>query len=489
MASYPHPHARRAFLAVAATLSALVTVVAGVAMGAYFWTRSQIEVIPPPPAVAGMSGSTGQPDIAGVCDERACNYLLLGSDSRAGLSEEEQVQFGTDEDLGGENRSDTIILVHTDPDDREATFLSFPRDLWVEIPGVGSGKINSAFEGGIEGGGAHRVARTIEELTGLRIHHVLYVDLAGFQQLIDALGGVDLCIPSYQVNTPGWLPQHTGDGGVQEVYYGEPGHVADPNTGLDVTPGCQHLDGTTALAYVRTRQLPCDAIPDFARIGRQQQFLRAVVSELLSPARLLSLPRLVPELLQSVVVDEGLRNPAELVYLAGTLDGVNTGAAEFRSVPSVPDELYVNGQYLSIVRAVEPDATKLFRRIEAGMPLGELGKQLPAVPPSPATIAVAVVGGDGSSSGVLDVLTAGGFNTGAGVLGRAEVGSPVRGSVILYRDGLEPEAQVVGSYAGGLDLVAVPASALPDGVDVAVVVTDRYEIPAPDSAGTSDCPA
>ena len=112
MASHPHPHVRRTLLAVAASLSALVTVVAAVTMGAYFWTRSQIETLRPPTA----TGATAEPDIAGVCDERACNYLLLGSDSRSGLTPEEQVQFGTDEDIGGENRSDTIILVHTEPD-------------------------------------------------------------------------------------------------------------------------------------------------------------------------------------------------------------------------------------------------------------------------------------------------------------------------------------------------------------------------------------
>jgi LCP family protein required for cell wall assembly len=469
-----------------AAFAALVTVVSGIAMGAYFWTRSQIEVFEPPPAADGPGPV--QEDIAGVCDERSCNYLLLGSDSRAGLSREEQIQFGTDEDIGGESRSDTIILVHTDPDQREATFLSFPRDLWVEIPGVGMGRINTAFEGGIDGGGAHRVARTVKQLTGLRINHVLYVDLAGFQNVVDTLGGVDLCIPAYQVNTPGWLTQHTGDGGIESIYYEEPGHVADPNTGLDVTPGCQRLDGTTALAYVRTRQLPCDSIPDFARIGRQQQFLRAVISELLTPSRLLSLTSLIPDLLGNVVVDEGLRNPAELVYLAGTLDGVNTGAADFRSVPSVPQGITVDGQFLSVVRPVEPEATALFKRIAEGRPLGDLGKNLPQVPPSPANIAVAVAGPEDASSAVFDVLTDAGFNTAAGVIGRRAVNPPVPGAVIVYREGLESEAEVVGSYAGGLELVPVPASTLPEGVDVAVVVTRAYEIPEPDPTAAPECP-
>lgn len=485
MASHPHPHVRRTLLAVAASLSALVTVVAAVTMGAYFWTRSQIETLPPPTA----TGATEEPDVAGVCDERACNYLLLGSDSRSGLTPEEQVQFGTDEDIGGENRSDTIILVHTEPDQKQATFLSFPRDLWVDIPGMGEGRINTAFEGGIEGNGAYRVARTIRNLTGLQINHVMYVDLAGFQNLVDTLGGVDLCIPSYQVNTPGYLTQHTDDGGVTSVYYEEPGRIADPNTGLNVAPGCQRLDGTMALAYVRTRQLPCDSIPDFARIGRQQQFLRAVISELLSPSRLLGLTNLVPDLLGNIVVDEGLRNPAELVYLAGTLQGVNTGAADFRSVPSVPEGITVDGEYLSVVRAVEPDATRLFRRIAEGRPLGDLGRNLPQVPPSPANIAVVVAGPNEAAAPVFDVLTEGGFNTAAGIVGKGEVDSPVRGAVIVYREGLEAEAKVVGSYAGALELVPVPASALPDGVDVAVVANAAYEIPPPDTSGGQECPS
>ena len=117
---------------------------------------------------------------------------------------------------------------------------------WL-FPGMGEGRINTAFEGGIEGNGAYRVARTIRNLTGLRINHVMYVDLAGFQNLVDTLGGVDLCIPAYQVNTPGYLTQHTGDGGVTSVYYEEPGRIADPNTGLDVAPGCQREGVGSAL--------------------------------------------------------------------------------------------------------------------------------------------------------------------------------------------------------------------------------------------------
>ena len=461
MVDHPHPHVRRTFLAGAASVSAFIAIVAAVSMGTYFWARGQINVIPDPPEGEGTEAA--EPDIAGVCDERACNYLLLGSDSREGLTPEEQIAFGTDEDIGGENRSDTIILVHTEPDQRQATFLSFPRDLWVEIPGVGEGKINSAFEGGIDGGGAQRVARTVRQLTGLRINHVLYVDLAGFQGLVDALDGVDMCVP---------YP------------------MQDELTGLDIQAGCQHFDGSTALAYVRTRHQPCDTIPDFARIGRQQQFMRAVVSRLLSPGELLRLPTLVPELLDNLVVDEGLRNPAELVYLAGTLDGVNTGAADFRSVPSTPAGTYVNGEYVSIVRSIEPQATQLFERIKVGRPLGDLGRQLASIPPSPANIVVTVVdkGAGIVATDMLGVLTEGGFDTSPGLVGRADVRSPVKGSAIVYREGSEPEAKVVGTYFRDLPLVAAPAGVLPAGVDVAVVATATYEIPPPSTEAPVECP-
>ena len=459
-----HPHWRRGFLASTATVSAFVMLVSAFAMGTYFWARGQISTIPDfPPVDAIAGGATPEPEIAGICDDRACNYLLLGSDSREGLTPEEQIAFGTDADIGGENRSDTIILVHTEPDQREAVFLSFPRDLWVDIPGVGTGRINSAFAGGIKGGGAQLVARTVKNLTGLPIHHVLYVDLAGFQGLVDALSGVDMCVP---------FP------------------MQDELTGLDIPGGCQHFDGVTALAYVRTRHQPCDAVPDFARISRQQQFMRAVISRLLSPGELLRLPTLVPELLDNLVVDEGLRNPAELVYLAGTLDGVNTGAADFRSVPSVPAGEYVNGQYLSIVRAVEPQASQLFERIKQGRPLGDLGTELSSTPPSPANIVVQVVDRRSGTiaANAFNALTDGGFNTSAGIVHGASFQAPVKGSVIVYREGAEPQAKVVGAYHRNLDLVAAPAGTLPAGVDVAVVLTPSYESPPPSTEPQVECP-
>lgn len=455
---------RGPFLAVTAGVAALVTLLASFGMGAYVWADRQrttlsIDTLEPAPgdepAVA--------PDILGRCARRACNYLLLGSDSRQGLSPEEQEAFGTDEDIGGENRSDTIILVHTRPSQKQALFVSFPRDLWVDIPGMGEGRINSAFEGGVEGNGPARVARTVKELTGMPIHHVLYVSLAGFQGLVDALGGVDLCIP---------YP------------------MTDELTGLDVDAGCQRLDGAMALAFVRTRHQPCDRVPDFARIGRQQQFLRAVVSALLSPGRLVDLPSLVPRLLDNLVVDEGL-NVADLVYLAGTLEDVGTGAADFRSVPTHPVGITVDGRYLSVVDEIEPDAGELFERIRNGQPLGDLGTELEQTPPSPATIVAAVYDrGNAEVAGeVFEILTEGGFNTEPGLLPGTAIDPPRTGPAILFREGSEAMAKVVGTYFGNMELVPVPPRLLPNGEDVAVVVTGDYRLPEPPAEGDQvECP-
>ena len=455
-----HAHLRRAFLAGAAALSFLVTILAGGAMGVYFWTQNQIQYIPPAPGAS----PGGDIDIGGPCVRHACNYLLLGSDSRAGLTKEEQQIFGDNQHIGGVFRSDTIIVVHVEPGEKKAVFLSFPRDLWVDIPGHGFNRINAAFEGGIEGGGAQLVARTITSITGLRINHSLYVDLAGFQSVVDALGGVDMCVP---------YP------------------MRDPLTQLDIRAGCQHFDGRTALAYVRTRHQPCDLIPDFARISRQQQFLRAVIAKMLSPSELIHLPSLVPAVLKGVRVDRGL-NTAELAYLAGQLNGVNAGNVDFRVVPSTPAGVTVNGQYLSIVRMLEGPARELFTRLRDGRRLGDVGLTQEQTPPSPAVIKVGVYDrrSAGVASRVYTTLTEGGFDTSIPVQDIATLGpSSVKGSAILYvakaTDG-KAMADVVHGYLSNLPEVPVARGVL-RGVSIAVVVGSKYDVPPPSTSGPVNC--
>ena len=394
-------------------------------------------------------GSAASPDPAvGPCADNVCNYLLLGSDSRKGLTPAEIELYGP-ADSGGTARSDTIMLVQLDPRREKAVVLSFPRDLWVQIPGRGWGKINTSFEGGVSGGGPLRVARTVHQLTGLRINHFLYVDLRGFQRVVDTIGGVEMCIP-------------------YDVY--------DRLAGLDLDAGCQRLDGRQALAYVRARHLRCDeAAPDLRRISRQQQFLRAVLNQLLDPRELVRAPGLVGPVLENLKRDPDLA-VADLAYLVGRLRGISTGAVAFRAVPAVPDTVPTSVGDLSILRAT-PSARDLFEALRAGGPLPRSGIDLVNTPTSPANIVAAVLddASAGAAAGVEEILSTSGFDVTPGIVPASGTGVRVHGPAIVHdADHLE-QAEVLAQFFPGLRL---RQAEVPSGWDVAVVVTAGYEPPA-----------
>jgi LCP family protein required for cell wall assembly len=459
-AQTPPPHGRlvRLFLAVSASLALLIA--AGTAYGILEYRAAGAETPPltiPSPTPGGA---------VGPCVDDVCNYLLLGSDSRANLSPAQQKEFGTNADIGGSNRADTIMLVHTDPKLQKAIILSFPRDLYVNIPEIGMGKINSAFQGGVNGGGPARMVQTVHDLTGLTINHVLYVDLAGFQGVVDTLGGVTMCISGENVNTPGDVETPTSTGTTTMVFHPEVGYIVDPYTGLDVKPGCQTLDGTQALAYVRTRHLRCDsAAPDFYRITRQQQFLRAVINRLLQPAEVAKLPAQIGPVMRNLRKDKDLKI-ADLVYLVGQLRGISTGAAEFRSVPS-----YVASSTSPLY--MDKSAEQIFKAIREGKPIGGVGTTSPYTPPSPATIVAPVVdhASGGKAQDVEQILSDSGFDISKGVFGAGAYGATVPGNVIAYAPGHDLEAKVVQQYFPGLPLREVKG--LPD--RVAVSITASYK--------------
>jgi LCP family protein required for cell wall assembly len=471
----------RVIVAVTASLSLVVGVVG--AASAVRWVQLRGDGV-----VAGYTPKepSGAPVPTGGCVDRPCNYLLLGSDSRAGLPTDQQQQFGTNKDIGGSNRADTIMLVHTDPALQKAIVLSFPRDLWVQIAdGHGHDKINAAFEGGVNGGGPQLMADTVSRLTGLRIDHYLYIDLAGFEKVVETLGGVTLCIPDYQVNTPGILYQHTASGGEQPIEYPEVGHIADPNTGLDVTPGCQRLDGYQALAYVRTRSLPCDTIPDFARISRQQQFLRALINQMLRPTELAKAPGLIGPILASMHRDSGFL-PGDLVYLVGQLRGLSTGNVEFRAVPGTGGTR--DGKSVVLM---DRTAEQIFGAIRDGKQLGDIGTSLLDTPPSEANTTVAVIdaGAAAKAADVETLLSNAGFDVSPGV-SQGSVPAGVTGSAIVFQPGKDAYAGVAHSYFPNLPVVeSKRLTAAP----VAIVVTPGYTAapsgsPSPSPSGSA-CPA
>jgi anionic cell wall polymer biosynthesis LytR-Cps2A-Psr (LCP) family protein len=475
-----HGKVTRALVGVTASLALLVGLVtAGLAVR---WV--QLRDVATDPIWKDVA-PPGTPAPTGPCADQACNYLLLGSDSRAGLSPEQQEQFGTDESFGGANRADTIMLVHTDPRLQKAIVLSFPRDLWVAIPGRGHDRINTAFEGGLRHGGAQVTAQTVANLTGLEIHHYLYVDLEGFRRTVNTLGGVDMCIPAYNVNTPGWLTATAPNGEPTQIYYGQAGHIADPNSGLNIEPGCQRLGGDQALAYVRARHLPCDHIPDFARIGRQQQFLRAVVNQMLQPSVAVRAPALVEPVLRNLRRDADLL-PSDLVYLVGQLRGLSTGAVEFRTVPGVAATI----EEKAVLR-MDPSADEIFRAIKESRPIGNVGTTLVNTPPSEANTKVAVVDANsgGTASAVEGVLADSGFDVSPGIWPASEAAIDVTGPAIVFRPGASASAQVVAAYFPDLQLIPSPDLR---GAQVAIVIPSSYTLIRPGQggggSGSSKCP-
>nr|WP_264067004.1 LCP family protein [Mycolicibacterium komossense] len=178
-------------------------------------------------------------------------WLLVGSDSRAGLTEAQQAELSTGGDLGN-GRTDTILLVHVPGvgSSTPTTMVSIPRDSYVPIPGHGEDKINAAFAIG----GAPLLARTVEQATGLRLDHYAEVGFDGFAVLVDALGGVTAC-PADPID--------------------------DPLAGIDLPAGCQTLDGRSALGYVRSRATPR---ADLDRMTNQRRFMADLLSRATSPA-------------------------------------------------------------------------------------------------------------------------------------------------------------------------------------------------------------
>ena len=180
-------------------------------------------------------------------DTPGTNYLIVGSDSRKGLTAAQRKQLHTGNDSG--QRTDTIMLLHDGSG--PSLLMSIPRDSLVAIPGHGTTKINAAFAYG----GPKLLIQTVEDLTGVRIDHYVEIGFGGFVNVVDAVGGITIC------------PQHNMD---------------DKLANLHVKKGCQHADGRVALAYARSRHAD-PKLGDVARGGQQREVVSAVGHKALSP--------------------------------------------------------------------------------------------------------------------------------------------------------------------------------------------------------------
>lgn len=174
-------------------------------------------------------------------------YLLAGSDSREALTASGRSQLAA-ESAG--SRADTIMLLYVPVRGRPA-LVSIPSDSYLEIPGHGRNKVSAAYAFG----GPQLLVETLEKRTGLRIDGYAEVGFEGFVDVIDAMGGIQMCPPKA---------------------------IKDRESNLDIPAGCQHFDGRTALGYVRMRK--ADPAGDLGRVNRQREMVAAVAKEVASPS-------------------------------------------------------------------------------------------------------------------------------------------------------------------------------------------------------------
>ncbi|WP_346619664.1 LCP family protein [Blastococcus montanus] len=306
----------------------------------------------------------------------AMNLLLVGNDSRSALTDEQLAELNAGTDSG--TNTDTMILVHVPADGSRASFVSFPRDSWVEIPGHGEDKLNAAYaygyaaaddaadEAARQAAGAQLLVRTISRLTGLQIDHYAEVDLLGFFELSSVVGGVEVNLCE-AVDDREW-------------------------SGAVFPAGPQTISGADALRFVRQRHgLPGG---DFDRIVRQQVFIAGVLRKMLSEDVLLDLSKqreLVQAAAESLTVDEDLN----LLQLAEQMQSVTTGSIEFQTVPNLGIDREGSA---SIVR-LEDEATlrQFFAQLSAEPEDAAPEDAAPADPVDPSEVAVAVFNGSGTS--------------------------------------------------------------------------------------------
>lgn len=229
------------------------------------------------------------PDGDRPAEQPGTTYLMVGSDSRGDLTAEERKELGTGNASG--QRTDSIMVLHTG--DGPNLLMSIPRDSLVEIPGHGTSKINAAYAFG----GAKLLTRTVEGATGIRIDHFVEIGFGGFVDLVDAVGGIEVC------------PKND---------------MKDPLAKLDIEAGCQEVDGPTALGYARSRKTYTEN-GDIDRARAQREVVSAIGRKaaspwsVLNPVRYYRLNMAAPE---ALAVSEGT-TPFSMVQWAWAMTRVN----------------------------------------------------------------------------------------------------------------------------------------------------------------------
>ncbi|MCU1603981.1 MAG: LytR family transcriptional regulator [Modestobacter sp.] len=421
--------------------------------------------------VDGIPGSS-QP--GGQDDGRAQNILLIGDDHRpANASPEELALLSTGQD-GGSTNTDTMMVLHLPAAGGGApTVISFPRDSWVDIPGFGKGKLNSAFahgaaNGGGDAGGIQLLVQTLQNLSGLSISHFVRVSLIGFYDIANVLGPIQVCL-----NRP----------------------ARDPLSGTNLPAGISTLNAKQALSFVRQRHGLLRG--DLDREVRQQYFLSAELHKVVSAGTLLN-PGKQQQLLGAVSsaleTDPGL----DLLALADRFSSLSADAVTYATIPitGTPTITDANGNPVSIV-SVDFAALPAFIDHILGTRAAASTSSAPGPAPSapapavdPATVTVHVVNGTGraglaaSNAAALAQL---GFRTDAPTNGATR-----RTTTIAYPAGMQAQAQALVAYVPGASVVtdtAVRQVTLNLGTDGAQVSQTTAPAGPPSTPSASASPA
>ncbi|MGW7605759.1 LCP family protein [Streptomyces sp. NPDC054766] len=277
------------------------------------------------------------------------NILILGSDSRAGAN----AALKTGNVSGA--RSDTALVVHIPEGRKKAVAISIPRDTLVTRPEcteADGSKVASArrvmFNSVYSQVGSACVVKTVEQISGIRMDHYMEIDFAGFKDLVDAIGGVTVTVGK---------------------------DIHDTSSGLDLPVGTHQLNGTQSLEFVRTRHGIGDG-SDLGRIGLQQQFLTALLSEIKkqdllgSPAKTY---KIADSLTQALTTDSDLASLTALADFGRSMNGVDPSTMETIMLPVSYDKTDPNR-----VVAAEPQASTLWKALRTGSAIPESAKKSPA---------------------------------------------------------------------------------------------------------------
>ncbi|MFI2634873.1 LCP family protein [Streptomyces collinus] len=293
----PAPNWRRRIKVTAITLVTLLVVTS---VGTYFWADSKLN------REVDLSKVIDRPEAG-----EGTNYLIVGSDSRKGMSAEEKKKLHTGSAEG--KRTDSMMILHTGGG--APTLISLPRDSNVTIPsfkGSDSGKFYPAtgrqtkLNAAYAEDGPELLVRTVEANTGLHIDHYVEIGFAGFANIVDAVGGVEMNIPQ---------------------------DIKDTKSGADLKKGTQTLDGEQALAFVRTRYALQGS--DLDRTKNQQKFLSALANQVATPGTVLNPFKLYPTMsagLDTLVVDKDM-SLFDLASMFWAMKGVSGGEGKSMNMP------------------------------------------------------------------------------------------------------------------------------------------------------------